>query len=164
MAGNANLGTNLIDQLVPVVDELRELQETLGLRQHRVYIVSRQWSNGRVGDGEATDTEVEILPRPLVLNWKARVSDLKYELEPCGLDEMGMAFIKEVSLTYTEADLVGEYIEGTEVFVKIEEGEGQATNTRYFTHFKPPFPDRYSEATGALGWHLYLKSINVEAI
>ena len=162
MAGSAILGSNLVDELIPdVVDGLRDvLHPEFGVRQFRVWTVLREWTTGEVGEGEYIDTETEIEPQPLVESWLERVSGLNYSLEPCGLDEAGLVRLREVSLTYTHAELVGDDIgphNGTEWFIKITDAHGQAIPDAYFTIKRPPFPDREKD----IGWVVELERLGV---
>jgi hypothetical protein len=59
---------------VSILDDLRELAaairdvvpESLNLRDSRVYVRTRTWTGNVVQLGECIDSDVEILPRPLV--------------------------------------------------------------------------------------------------
>lgn len=155
MPGSATLDPDvLLEGLIPdVVDGLRSLNTDFGLRQWRVYSVMRKWSGGEVGSGSFTDTETEILPRPIVEPFES----FHLKLEPCGMNEAGFLRMTEVSLTYTEAELGGgELPHGTQHLFKIVEAHGQATTTRYFVNRRPPYPDRIR----TLGWLLHLDVAN----
>lgn len=160
MAGNSTLLSSLVDDLVPdVVDSLRQdLHEDFGVRAYSVSTVTRTWSTGRVGEGEYSDVEVEITPKPLIEPWNSP-AELHNKLEPCGLDEEGNILVREVSLTYNYADLVGTEAEGVEFFIKVSEAHGQGQPDRYYTHHKPPYPDRIND----IGWMMWLKRIDVDA-
>ncbi len=61
----------LRDDLLPVLDDLRQIPVDLGLRLNRVFRVVRTWSGGAVGLGDGVhpdyaDAEVELTPRPRV--------------------------------------------------------------------------------------------------
>lgn len=56
----------LRDDLLPVVDDLRELPDEFGLRRYSVKIRRRAWSGIKPGQGTPTDVDVEIQPRPKV--------------------------------------------------------------------------------------------------
>lgn len=154
MSGSATLGTNLVDSLVPIADELRgSLHADFGVRQFRVWTVSRAWSGGEVGEGSSSDVELELTPSPLVKSWLNRISGLDWRLEPCGIDEAGLVRLSEISLTYTEAELIGDGLaNGVEWFIKLSDGRGQEVADRYFTVTRPPFPDRIND----IGWTMEL--------
>jgi len=154
MAGTATLDpTVLVDDLVTdVIDGLRaELHPAFGVRAFRVYTVVRTWSGLEVGLGDPTDEEVELVPSPLVHPFV-----FQREQEPCGFDIAGMVKITEVSLTYTQAELLAcEAPEGVQYFIKIVEGQGQEQAAKYFGHSKAPYPDRVKD----MGWILWLEAI-----
>ena len=155
MPGSAILDPNvLVDDLVTdVIDGLRgDLHPQFGIRAYRVYTVLRQWSGGQVGRGTATDTVVELDPQPLVEAWNG----LRFQLRDCGLDELGEVRVREVSLTYTEAELIGPkpLPAGAQWFIRIGEAHGQANRDKHFLHTKPPYVDRERD----MGWILWLRS------
>lgn len=153
MAGSSTLDEDvLVDSLVPTVDSLRgDLHAAFGVRHFRVFVVSRTWSGGLPGLGTFTDVEEEILPRPMVEPF----TELKYKLEPCGLTEAGYVKLSEISLAYSEPDLVGESEEDTQILWRISEGQGQNTATRYFFPKGPPYPDRIK----TIGWLIGLMRV-----
>ena len=158
MPGNATLDPNvLVDDLVTdVIDGLRdELHPAFGVRAFRVFTVARVWSGGFVGEGSFTDTEVELTPQPLVHPF----TSLRRDQEPCGYDQAGMVKLTEVSLTYTQDDLLAcESPEATQHLIKIVEAHGQAQAPKYFVHAKSPYPDRVKD----MGWVLHLELVEDE--
>lgn len=153
MPGSAIIGTNLVDSLLEVVDDLREdLHASMGVRQWRVYTVRRRWAV-EIGDGPYTDTVIEITPAPLVSY------DLKNEVTPAGLDDGGEVTLSEISLTYTEAELTGRPLGDNEQwYYRLDDAHGQAMPARYFGMVGPPKPDRIS----TIGWVLTLVRQNIE--
>lgn len=57
---------SLRDDLLPVVDSLRQLPNTLGVSRYAVTIRRRSWSGGAPGLGNATDTDTVLTPSPNV--------------------------------------------------------------------------------------------------
>lgn len=51
---------SLRDQLLPVVEAIRGIPVTMGLRLHTVSLVTREWDGDRVGLGNSEDTETVI--------------------------------------------------------------------------------------------------------
>lgn len=154
MPGNATIGTNLVDSLLGMVDDLRgSLNPDMGVRQWRVYVVSRLWTGGRIGDGTFVDTETELLPQPLISSY-----ELFYGLSPAGLTESGKVVASEVSLTYTEAELKPSPVAGEEIMYLLRDAHGQGIAPRYFVLSGPPKPDR----TNTIGWILDLKEVQVD--
>ena len=154
MAGSAILGTNLVDSLVPdVIDGIREdLHPQLGVRQFRVFAVTRTYT-GEFGGDQFTDAELEFRPQPLVMNYTS-FTTIRYRLEPCGLDEAGMVILKEISLAYTEAEVAGPPADPTmeDFLIRIDDAHGQGIPSRYFQVAGPPYPDRIS----GMGWDMKL--------
>lgn len=156
MAGSAILDPNvLVDGLVEdVIDGLRrDLHPQFGVRAYHVATVARTWSGRTQGEGTATDVETVLDPQPLVKIWDGR----RYELEPCGLDELGEIKVTEVSLTYTQAELDGggALNRNQEWLLKLTEAHGQATRSAFFLHTRPPFIDREKD----MGWVLWLRRV-----
>lgn len=58
----------LRDDLLPVVDFGRQLAQDLGLRTSRVYVRTITWTGNEVGFGTSSVVDVELLPRPKVLD------------------------------------------------------------------------------------------------
>lgn len=158
MPGTATLDSDVLvdDLLTDVVDGLRaELHPAFGVRAFRVFTVARAWSGGQVGRGDPTDTVVELDPQPLVHSF----AGLMRTQEPCGFDIAGAVKLTEVSLTYTQAELLAcEAPAGTEYLIRIDEAHGQAQASKYFTHAKPPYPDRIQD----IGWVLWLELVEDE--
>jgi hypothetical protein len=95
----------LAERLAPAVDRARALAGRLGFRPHRVFLVHGRWTGDRRGEGQLLVTSRrEILPAPRVRD----VSTLKHVVRAMGRVEEGDVFVDEISVTYAEADLVGE--------------------------------------------------------
>jgi len=108
--------STLRDDLVPVINEGRQLAADLGLRQQTVVIRTRVWSGGIVGKGTTADTDLTLEPVPKVKRLPLRVvsgSGGKYE----GGDRQ----ITKISATYTAAQLgAGDIAAGTQVLWLID--------------------------------------------
>jgi hypothetical protein len=107
-----------------------------------------------VGDGIAGAwTETEITPQPLVT-----YGDLRFQLDPCGLETAGEIVLTEVSLTYTEPELVGgPPADGVEFAYLLRDAHGQQLYPRYFVPAAPPYPDRIND----IGWRVRLRPVSV---
>lgn len=125
----------------------------MGVRQWRVFTVRRTYTSGTVGEGSFVDTEVEILPQPLVAS-----NDLLSQPIPAGLDEMGTITLTEVSLTYTEPELKLPFVAGSEAFYVLRDAHGQLIAPRYYQLMEPPKPDRVK----TIGWILKLKLVTMD--
>jgi hypothetical protein len=149
----AGAAANLVDDLVPMVDELRnELHADMGIRQFRLYHVHAQWSGGLVGVGAKTITTIsEILPAPRLV-----MADT-HHLTEGGLQEIGVGTLSEVSLSYSEAQLLGKPMApGAEFFYLTVDGLGQGVQRRVFIPQDHPWPDR--EKT--IGWKFRVRRVD----
>ena len=151
MPGSAILGTNLVDSLVTgVIDGIREaLHPQLGVRQFRVFAVTRRFSGAGF-----VDEELELRPQPLVDGYSfIQNRSVRYVQKDCGIDEEGVVNLSEISFTYTEAELTGLGLpNGTDFYIKITDALGQGIPDRYFQPAGPPYPDRIE----GMGWQLRL--------
>ena len=91
----------LRDDLLPVLDAVRQIPTDLGLRPTRVFVVVRTRAEP---NGPFTDTETEITPRPRLMQ---REGGRTVELSP-------------VSHTYTPAQLNPAQASRTDVFYRLE--------------------------------------------
>lgn len=152
LVGNADLLDNLVDDLVPIVDALRtDLHAIFGTRQFRVYQVRRIWSSGQVGVGSCRVSYVrEVVPPPRV-----KLQDA-HELTPGGLMASGTCILEEISLSFSQADLLGEpLVGGEEFYYVIVEGLGQKQSRRFFIPGDHPVTDR----SGAVGWSAQIRMV-----
>ncbi len=158
MPGSASLAANLVNELVPVADELRELRTDFGVNAWNVSRVVRTWGGSRPGendDDDYTDVATEIEPTPLV-GWADEHGRVRFDLPPTGLNESGEIVLAEVSLTYTEAELSGQSASANvEILYLLEDAQGNGMADRYFVVSTPPAPDR--EKT--IGWRIGLKPV-----
>lgn len=151
MPGTAALDSDvLVDDLLGVIDDVRgDLHPALGVRQYRVYTVLRTWSGEERGAGTFAEVESELLPQPLV---EAFVDSLGGRLLPSGLDEAGIVRLRELSLTYTRAEINGPAIApNQEWVVRLRDAYGQGEPTRDFV-VKGLYPDRIKD----IGWTVSL--------
>jgi hypothetical protein len=159
MPGSAQLGTGLVDEMVPIVDELRaNLAPVFGHVQFRTFVVKRSWPvKTKRGDASAGPpvflVQNEITPVPR-FTWADLSNPLHRALFPTGLDEEGNAVLTDVSLTYLESELVLTGLHPWEDFYyRIVEGQSQQIANRYFVPAGPARPDR----TKTIGWIIPLR-------
>jgi hypothetical protein len=94
--------STLVDQLIPTVDNLRQLHTVLGTRPYHVWRVKTKWSGGFRGEGEETVIEeLEITPPPKIEG----IESLEEVLFPTGRAETGNVELSEVSLRYQENEI-----------------------------------------------------------
>jgi len=108
----------LRSDLIPVVDDARELVDDLGLRPYTVAVRTRTWSGGRVGGGTASNADVTLAPRPRVREPSPRLQ----AAEP-GRYEAGDRVVDRISATYTEADLDGDGLSADKERVWLIDGD-----------------------------------------
>lgn len=127
MAGSHIDPDSFRDALVGIVDEIRSTVRTeLGTRPYTVAVVRREWSGGRVGIGTPTVTELLLEPTPM---FKERSDGRRGET---GQEQIGGATLTEVSLRYTEAELMGDAGGAVEVCYRVRETGGQQQADRWF--------------------------------
>lgn len=92
----------LRDDLIPVIDDARQLIDDFGLRRFTVVVRKRTWSGGQLGLGTATNVDLTLSPKP-------KVGDVPENLafgEP-GKYETGDRLVRKISASYTRAQLDG---------------------------------------------------------
>lgn len=60
------MSQSLRDQLLPVINQLRQLPSFFGLRRYTATIRTRTWSGTYLGEGNPTDADVVLTPTPRV--------------------------------------------------------------------------------------------------
>ena len=94
----------LASRLVPIVDKIRRLNSTFGIRPYRVYLVHVLWSGGQPGDGSETEiSRREIEPTPRVRDMGGTTNVMR----AYGVSEEGEVFVDQISPRFTEDDLQG---------------------------------------------------------
>lgn len=58
------MSNDLIDSLLPNLDDTLGVRDSIGAVLHTVSILTRVWTGRQVGDGQASDTVAQILPSP----------------------------------------------------------------------------------------------------
>jgi len=120
----------LRDDLQPCVDAARQQLVDLGLRPYTVTVRTRVWSGGEPGSGTPTDTDLELTPRPRVMNPSPRL----VAASP-GVYEDGDLLVDKISRDYTEAQLTGRAIaDDAEVIWVLDDG----TTTREYRAVEAP--------------------------
>lgn len=148
------LGSNLVDSLVPAIDEIRgTIHPALGTRQYRVFTVKRTWSGARRGEGSPSYVVTEILPQPKLTDGS------RNEMGPGGLEEEGQATLTEVSLSYAESDLYQPALtDSQEFYYRVTDAQGQGLGARYYVPSAPPTADR----DGDVAWRIQLRLVEVQ--
>lgn len=134
---------SLRDDLLPVFDEVRgAIADTtgLGMRQHRLFIVTRSWS-GEMGASGSTyvDDELEITPRP-----KMRDITSADQVDSAGRFATQTILAYKITPSYSGGGWTPEQLrppnetQNVEVFARVEgpfEGEYQITNLTPWKNF-----------------------------
>jgi hypothetical protein len=107
----------LIDDLIPVVDETRELIADLGLRRYSVALRLRTWDGGALGRGTATDVDTDVEPTPRV-----RPPSPHRIATSGGAVLDGDRVVDRISATYDEDDLTGGALAAGEEFSWLIDG------------------------------------------
>lgn len=92
----------LRDDLIPVVDEVRDLVVDLGLRLHSVVVRTTTWTGTTVGLGASSASDLTLTPLPRVRGISAR----RLALAP-GRFQQGDRIVDRISATYTADQLGG---------------------------------------------------------
>lgn len=95
--------TGIIDSLLPCIDSVLGVRDSVGAVIDPVWLYTRTWSGATVGDGTPVDTKVQMLPSPQLKNYS-----LDVRLREGGEIKAGDIVLKNVSRnSYTEAQLDG---------------------------------------------------------
>jgi hypothetical protein len=130
---------SLRDDLIPVVDEIREdvIDGVAGLRLYTVTVRTRTWSGGAPGRGTATNVDITLSPKPKVSDPSPR---MVYGQQ--GAFEEGDRIVSKISATYTAAQLRGTPANGAEIFWLIGSDEYKVVG---------------EPQVGYLGWTVHLR-------
>ena len=150
------LAKSLAHKFIPLADNLRDMNTSMGLRPYIVCIVKTRWTDGERGEGsEYVESITNILPTPLVSD----LSSIAEILHPIGLDEAGSIQVSEISGRYTEEQLRGLKDDGSEqdpdvhVYWEVEyvRADGVPGEHRRFTLSGAPYFD-----AGNIEWKVRL--------
>lgn len=105
----------LRDSFLPVVDALRALPNTFGVRRFAVTIVRRVWSGSLPGEGTATDYVIALTPPPKVRDMTAQSRTLtptEAELHAANSGNVtgNVYLVEKITPRYTSGNTVGGYI------------------------------------------------------
>lgn len=142
----------LVDRIATKVDRIRQRVnvDKVGVRRYHLYRVIRTWDGDEVGDGDVTVSTVEITPAPAITLGKSKDS-----LNGRGRVEVGSMFASEVSLTYSQSDLMPTLTAGQELYYKlVEMNTPQGASTTYWILTTAPEADRCETPGGNAQWLL----------
>jgi len=93
----------IIDSLLPSIDSILGIRDTVGAVILPVFFVTHTWSGSTIGDGTLSTSQVQMLPTP---NWKSFSQDLR--LKEGGVIKEGDILLTNVSRNkFKESDLDG---------------------------------------------------------
>lgn len=99
---------SLMPTLSPVIDQIRQIPVSLGLRPYRVFLVHVLWTGQKVGDGDPVEvSRREILPTPRVRDMSATTE----VLSAFGRVEEGGVVVDRISARFSEDDLMGKTVD-----------------------------------------------------
>lgn len=87
---------SLRDEILPDLDELRDLANEFGLRRYSLTLRTRTWSGGQPGMGTPTDTDVVVDPPP-----KVRLLTTKEIADSGGTYQKGDFKVEKMTPRYT---------------------------------------------------------------
>lgn len=89
---------SLVEEMSPLVDEMRQLQTEFGTRPYRVFSVITEWSSGELYRGdERVICEKEFLPTPLI-----DLRPMYSVMSEAGIIQHGDVVMREISPSLTE--------------------------------------------------------------
>lgn len=98
------LDHQLARQLVPVVDQIRQLATDFGTRPYRVFLVHASWSGQVRGIGQSREvSRTELIPTPKIQSMDSTTQ----QVSAFGRTEEGSIRLSEISARYSEDDLLG---------------------------------------------------------
>lgn len=140
------------DAMIGVVDSIRgAIHGALGTRPWSVAIVTRTWSGGRVGVGTPSDAVMELQPTPMV----SKITRDRFG--PAGRESSGQVQLTEVSLAYTELELVPKLAPGQEIGYRVREIHGQQQADRWYVVSGGPTPRRGDKSGDNTDWYIILE-------
>lgn len=97
------MSAGLLESLLPSIDSVLGVRDSVGAVIDPVYFVTRSWSGTTIGDGTATDVTTQMLPSPGLKNYKQDI-----RLKEGGSIKAGDIILTNVSRNkYAESDLDG---------------------------------------------------------
>jgi len=82
----------IIDDLLPITNDILGVRDDIGAVIHPIYLVTRTWSGSSVGDGTATDTQLQVLPTPSIQAISHNLPALQ-----AGVYQVGDLILKHIS-------------------------------------------------------------------
>lgn len=106
---------SLRDDLIPLVDDARQLAVDVGVRVRPVTRVVRTWTGAKPGAGTSSEVSADLTPTPKVRD------AVQVQYGPAGAYETGDLLVTRVSAAYGQADLEGTTLEANqELFYLIQ--------------------------------------------
>jgi hypothetical protein len=129
----------LAEQLSTVVDDLRQIRVSFGMRPYTVHSIRIRWDGGEIGKGEPiTVSDLPIQPTPKIANENMRISS-----ENAGGIERGTIRLIEISPRYTEDEIKFYFAQEKRVDeegfieIRIDSRDGITERDRYVVSNEP---------------------------
>ncbi len=85
-------GNTLIDSLIPNLDDVLGVRDSIGAKLRDVFILTRSWSGKNIGEGVFTDKTEQIKPTPYIVDYSQSIA-----LRDGGAIRSGDLIIKGIS-------------------------------------------------------------------
>lgn len=94
--------SSIVDDILECTDDILGIRDELGATKHLVYILTRVWDGSERGDGNASDTTIQIKPSPQIVDYSHSL-----RLREGGKIREGDIVLKHLSKqTYTEESMI----------------------------------------------------------
>ncbi len=84
--------SSLRDGLMSCVDSALSVRDKTGAKLHDVFVVTRTWSGEDIGDGQSSETEIQVLPTPEIVDYSMDI-----RLQTGGSIRQGDLILKSIS-------------------------------------------------------------------
>jgi hypothetical protein len=146
------LQNNILDDLLPVVDDLRsDAKSNFGTVSRRVYIVTRTYQGTRQ-DGYFSETQIELTPPPDIKH----MPDNEFVMNGSGKFSKGDVLLMRISLQFSEDQLLPRNPPPNQKnYVRMVDAHGENALDRLYHIKDKPIMDRHN----TIGWIMHCTEI-----